>query len=249
MSAIHSLSIGNPKAPLVVYGHGWGRSHHDFIPTAEACAPFAHSVLLDLPGFGSSARPKLAWDTQDYAQAVFKHIKAHYGDQPYTWVGHSFGGRIGLRLASTQESRPEQMIIVAGAGLKRKARFSEKIRAKLRGQRFKFAKRFARNEEALITLEQRFGSIDYVQSRALGLRDIFLRTIAEDQRENAAKITCPTRLIYGEKDQETPPEIGQELHRLIKNSQLVLCPEMGHIELLERGYHHIALAIKESLAS
>ena len=244
-----SIKIGDVGSPHVFFGHGWGRDHSDFIPVAEAISPFARSILLDLPGFGLSERPEASWGTIEYADYIRQAIANEYGVDHYIWVGHSFGGRIGLRLAAQGDHKPSKLLIVAGAGLKKSRSTTERLRSAVRSQRFKFAKRSAKTETEIVKLEESFGSSDYVQSRGLGLRDIFVKTVTEDQAESVSRIGCPTTLIYGGRDQETPPEIGERLHSTIPNSELIICPEFGHIELLDRGRHQIALKIKQWLAT
>lgn len=247
MSNIFSTEIGNTDLPAVVFGHGWGRDHHDFIPVAEAIAPFARSILLDLPGFGKTPRPSEAWGTLEYANYIQEFISNELQLTEYIWVGHSFGGRLGLRLATSNGLGPSRMVIVAGAGLKRQKSILQSIRGRIQSTRYRWAKRSAPNEEAIIQLEQKFGSPDYVQSRELGLRDVFLRTIAEDQDASLEAVTCPTILIYGGLDTETPPEFGTRMKSSIPKAELIICPNFDHLELLDRGRHQIALAIKEAI--
>lgn len=247
MSKMFWAEIGDPTGPPVLFGHGWGRDHRDFIPVAEAIAPYARSVLLDLPGFGASERPKDAWGTAQYADYIRRTIENEFGFDQYIWVGHSFGGRIGLRLAASGEHQPSNLLIVAGAGLKRSTNWVRRLHSAVNSRRFKFAKRFARSNDEIAKLEESFGSTDYVKSRSLGMRDIFIRTVTEDQAESVKWIGCPTTLIYGGRDHETPPEIGERLRSLIPNSELIICPEFDHIELLDRGRHQIALTLKDWL--
>lgn len=246
MKAPHSIKIGTEGAPAVVFAHGWGRSHRDFIPVAEALAPVAQCYLLDLPGFGDSPRPDAGWGTQDYAQYLQTHLREDLGLDHYIWVGHSFGGRIGLRLAAAQAPL-DHLVIVAGAGVPREVARSEQIKRRFRGRLFKLRKRLARGEDALAALEARFGSADYVHSREIGMRDIFLSTISEDQSADLPGISVPTTLIYGARDTETPPEIGRKIADLVPGSTYVECPEFDHISILDRGRHQIALAVKTAL--
>ena len=245
-SMINSLTMGNDQGPTVIFAHGWGRDHHDFIPVAEAISPIARSVLIDLPGFGDSPRPEAAWSTKDYASAMIEHI-AGITDQPVIWVGHSFGGRVGLRIAVQKPSLLKGLVLVASAGIPIQKSELQKFKAGFRSRKFKKLAAEAKDEQERIALEKQYGSADYVHAREIGMRDIFLATIKEDQSEAARGITTPTHLIYGAKDTETPPEIGKRLANLIKGSHYVECPGLDHISLLDRGRHQIALAIKGML--
>lgn len=246
MTVLNCLQIGAVDAPPVVFGHGWARDHRDFIPVAEALAPVARSYLLDLPGFGASPRPDAAWGTAEYATHLRDYIQNELGLTRYIWVGHSFGGRIGLRLG-VAGAPLDHLVIVAGAGVPRDVSVYEQMRRDVRRARFRYLRRRAKNEQEILDLEERFGSADYVQSRALGLRDIFTATISEDQSAQLGRILCPTTLIYGGKDTETPPEIGRKMADRIVGATYVECPEFDHISVLDRGRHQIALAVKSGL--
>ena len=57
-------------APLVLWAHGWGHTHANMLPLAQAMPRGTRSVLLDLPGFGAAPPPPDAWGTADYADGI-----------------------------------------------------------------------------------------------------------------------------------------------------------------------------------
>ena len=240
------ISIGSEGAPAVVFAHGWGRTHHDFIQIAESIAPLAHSILLDLPGFGETPRPADAWGTAEYADHINEFLDA-LPDKPVIWVGHSFGGRIGLRLGVKYPQQLSGLVLVSSAGIPRKRSAVQQLKTRVQSARFQVAKKRAADQAALTDLENRYGSADYIHSKEIGLRDVFLKVIAEDQSADVVNIKCPTRLVYGAKDDETPVSIGERLQQLIPDATLVVCPEFDHIDILNRGRHQVALMIKEMI--
>lgn len=240
------ISIGSEDAPVVVFAHGWGRTHHDFIQIAESIAPLAQSFLLDLPGFGETPRPADAWGTTEYADHINEFLSS-VANKPVIWVGHSFGGRIGLRLGVKYPQQLAGLVLVSSAGIPRKRSALQRFRSKVQGARFQFAKKRATDQAALTELENKFGSADYIHSEKIGLRDVFLKVIAEDQSADVVNIKVPTRLVYGAKDDETPVSIGERLQQLIPGATLVVCPEFDHFDILNRGRHQVALMIKEMI--
>lgn len=247
MQPPHYIRIGTPGMPKVVFGHGWGRSHRDFIPVAEALAPSIDAYLFDLPGHGKSERPEDAWGTVEYAEYMARYIVGDLGISKCVWVGHSFGGRVGLRLGVQSPGMLDHLVIVAGAGVPRDVTTKERWKRKWNGRKFQKLKAQAKTEDDLIALEKKFGSPDYVMSRETGMRDIFVATISEDQSADLPRIPTETTLIYGSADTETPPEIGKKIAALVPNSTYVECPHYDHISILDRGRHQIALAIKEAV--
>src|SRR4051794_36849174 len=111
----NSARVGNLR---LVFGHGWGQSSAAFLPLAETLNPFAPSYLIDFPGFGKSPLPPQSWGTAEYADAVADWLT---GLPParFLWIAHSFGGRVGLQLASRRPELLTGMILIASAGLPR----------------------------------------------------------------------------------------------------------------------------------
>lgn len=241
------VEIGERGKPVVVFGHGWGRTYRDFIPVAEALAPVAHSILLDFPGFGDTPRPDETWGTQDYADHAVAFLRDSLGHSSFTWVGHSFGGRVGMRIAAQANHPLTHLVLVASAGVPRHVSGIQKLKRRRRSFEFKLRKSMAKDDAALDALEREYGSLDYIHSREIGMRDIFVKTVNEDQSGTLAQITCPTTLIYGGLDFETPVDVGESIAAGIAGSKLIVCPHFDHISILDRGRHQIALAIKDQL--
>lgn len=243
------VQIGDSSKPPVVFGHGWGRTYRDFIPVAEALAPVASSYLIDFPGFGDSPRPDETWSTENYCDHILEFLKSEHGLNQFTWVGHSFGGRVGMRIAAKHQDVISHLVLVASAGIPRTRSAWQKLKGRRRSMEFKFRKAMARGEDALLALEKQYGSIDYIHSREIGMRDIFVQTVNEDQTATLPQIQCPTTIIYGGLDTDTPVEVGERLAAGIPEARLVVCPHYDHISILDRGRHQIALAVKERLGA
>lgn len=59
--------------------------------------------------------------------------------------------------------------------------------------------------------------------------------------EDLKKIKTPTLLIWGKNDPITPPEIGQEFHQLLSNSELHCIDNCGHVPTQEKPTEVISL--------
>lgn len=238
------IQIGKGARPSVVFAHGWARTHRDFIPAAESLSGHASSILVDMPGFGETPRPETAWTTADYADHMAGFIREHCAG-PVVYVGHSFGARVGMRLAVRHPELLSGLVLVAGAGLPTQRPALQRWKGKLRQMQFRMLRNRAKDDAEREALEARFGSADYVQSRKIGLRDIFLNAVREDQSPDLPRIKVPTVLLYGEKDTETTPELGRRIGALIPGSSFLCLPEFDHLDILHRGRHIIGLRVKE----
>ncbi len=230
----------------LVWGHGWGQSSAAFVLLAETLKPFAPSTLIDFPGFGRSALPPVSWGTAEYADAVAQWLQSQPRTQ-FVWVGHSFGGRVGIQLAARHPKLLTGMVLIASAGLPRQRTLLQQIRFSLRKAFFKMAKRFLREGPQLERLRQRMGSADYRSAGAL--RPILNRVVSENLTDVARKVQCPTLLIYGKEDTETPPEMGQRLEALIPGAELKVLDGFGHLNILNEGRHQVAPRLREFLQS
>ena len=216
----------------VIWGHGWGQDRRAFVPLATSLARTAHHTLIDFPGFGDSPLPPGDWDTADYADALAEWL-AGLPRGRRIYVGHSFGCRVGLRLAARHPGSIDAMVLVAGAGLKRRRSLLERLRIGLRIRMFKALKLLERLGVDVSARKARYGSADYRNAGAM--RPIFVKTVAEDQTDVAKKIRCPVSLIYAERDTETPPEIGERLAALIPGASLKIIPGLDHHTILTDG--------------
>ncbi len=238
--------IGTPRATglQLIWGHGWGQSGAAFHPLAETLKPFYGSSLIDFPGFGKSGVPPETWGTAEYADAVADWLHA-LTPTKFVWIGHSFGGRVGIQLAARHPGLLAGMVLIAAAGLPRRRSMLERVQKNTRVMAFKVAKRFVSEGPELDRLRQRFGSADYRQAGAM--RPIFLRVVREDLTAEAKRVHCSTLLIYGTRDTETPPEIGERLKELIPEAELTLLEGFTHLTILSEGRHQVAMKIRRFL--
>ena len=225
----------------VIWGHGWGQNHRAFHPLAESLKGYHHFVL-DFPGFGESPIPETAWSTADYAQHVSHFLAQLPPAKMRIWVGHSFGCRVGVQLAAKYPALLDALVLVAGAGLRRKLNPFKRLYLLGKVYFYKLCKTLCK--VGLVKrswIEGHFGSPDYRNAGAL--RPIFLNVIREHLAEEAKQIEVPTLLIYGEKDLETPPSMGKEYASYIKKAQLHVLDGLDHYSLIGTGQHQTVFMI------
>lgn len=239
-------------APLLVWAHGWGHTHANLLPLAEATRHTARSLLLDFPGFGASPLPPGPWGTADYADAVAEWLAPVAADgaadvpaRPRIWIGHSFGARVGLRLAARHPGLLDGLFLIAAAGLPRRRSLSERARFAARRWAFRAARLVTPDGAAQDRLRERFGSADY--RRAGPLRPILVKAVTEDLSEVARAVRCPVVLVYGDRDTETPPEFGARFNALMPGSRLIVLRGFDHWNVLTEGRHQIVQRLAEFL--
>jgi pimeloyl-ACP methyl ester carboxylesterase len=77
---------------------------------------------------------------------------------------------------------------------------------------------------------------EIVNDRERALRIIYTAksAIRSNLAEEIGLIQCPTLLIWGLQDTITPPFVGEEFHKLLPQSELVMVDKCGHAPMMER---------------
>jgi len=239
---------GKKRLPVILL-HGWGQSHRDLLPLAELLADERQVFVLDLPGFGESPAPDTDWDTIQYAERIADYIKQQQLSSAVL-LGHSFGGRISLRLAKNSPELVAGVVLIGSHGLRRKRSLWEKVRIKsitTLGKGAKLVDRIFHTDLFAKKFAPRFGSADY--RNAGKLRGVLVKTVNEDQTNELPSIKAPTLLLWGNKDQETPLEMGQRMKGLIPNSKLIVLSGKNHYPHHDIGSHLCAYYIRPFLSS
>lgn len=252
-SAPSTGSSANPTSPTLVLLHGWGRSLGALRPLGELLSTSCRVLLVDLPGFGLSPLPPEAsnqgggWGTFEYSERI-KRFLQHSGISSCILVGHSFGGRISVQLASRYPEMIAGVVLIGSHGLKRKRTPVDELRLRAIRLLGSAAKRL---DGAFGTrlfahyFAPRFGSADY---KAAGeLRKTLVKTVNEDLTNEASQIKAPTLLLWGEKDEQTPLDLAYSFHALIPHSELHTFPHKGHEPFSDVGAHLMATYIETFL--
>jgi len=184
---------------------------------------------LDLPGFGSSPAPDKPYAVADYAGFVSTFIQKLKLTNVIL-VGHSFGGRIGIKLAASEPEIIKKLVLVDSAGMitDQKGNQLKKTIAKI----FKpfFRPKFMQPLRKKVY--QMIGAEDYLATPEL--RETYLKVISEDLSTFLPKIKQPSLIIWGGKDKQTPLEYAEIMKKGIKDSSLVVLRDAGHFSFLDQ---------------
>ena len=199
--------------------HGWGGSIASFRALADRLASSFTVTLIDLYGFGDTPHPDQPLTLDDYAEGV-KNVLVECGVEEAVFIAHSFGGRVAMRLAATEEA-VRGLVLIDSAGMppRRSLRYYYKV------FKYKVLKKFGR-------APKRAGSADYAALSG-AMKGTFVNIVNESNVRDAKTITVPVLLFWGEKDRDTPMYMCRRLGRLLVNSECVTIPQAGHFSYLE----------------
>lgn len=202
----------------VIALHGWGRTGGDFGSIVSGL----DALAIHLPGFGITPEPNDAWGSEQYADDVAAALD---GLPPVILVGHSFGGRVAVRLAA---KHPELVagLVLTGVPLLRLTA-APKASASYRLVRW-LARRGLVSKRALEAQRHKHGSADYRAAQGV-MRDILVRVIAESYDADLARITAPVRMVWGGDDTAAPADAGLAASQLVADARFRVVPGAGHL--------------------
>ncbi len=235
----HYLDEGKGEPVLLL--HGWGASCQSFAGVVAELADRFRFLALDLPGFGWSQRPPVAWGAGVYARHVVRLLTA-LGIGQAACVGHSFGGRVAIRLAAEEPRRVSRLVLVASAGIRppRGARYYARLAVtKLLKRVLSLPLWGGAGQRILARRLERVGSRDY---RAAGpMRPTLVRLVNEDLTSILPAIQAPSLILWGDRDPEVPRHHMEIMQGGIRGSRLVVYEGAGHFPFLERAKDFCAM--------
>jgi pimeloyl-ACP methyl ester carboxylesterase len=239
------------RSPTIVMIHGFRGNHHGLEAIARLLPEF-RVIIPDLPGFGRS-QPLISntHDIKGYSEFLRAFIAGLGIDKPVV-LGHSFGSIIAAHFAATYPQLLSKLILInpiASPALEgpRGALTRLTIAYYWIGEKLpeKISRKWLGHPMIVLTMSallaktrdkelrrkihsEHLAHFSSFQTRAVVLES-FRASVNHTAVEKAEKITVPTLLIAGEKDDIAPLKTQYEMHHKLRDSQLVIIPGVGHL--------------------
>ena len=158
----------------------------------------------------------------------------HKGYQKVTLLGNSLGGHVGLVYALNNMEKVHSMVLTGSSGLYENAFGGSFPRRE--------DKEFLRKKIAVTFYDPAMATDELVEEVYEMVNDrgklIRILAIAKSAiRHNLAKdlsqFEMPSCLIWGKDDVVTPPEVAEEFHQLLPQSELYWIDKCGHAAMME----------------
>ncbi len=231
----------NAKKPLLLL-HGWMAQIESWAPVYMHFCKSRPVYVIDFPGqAGKSSALKEAWGVPEYAEMVREFIKQN-DIEGCDVIGHSFGGRVIIYLASEYENLFSKIVLTDAAGVKPKMTIKKFFRIysyKLAKNVMKIFLSKEKFEKKMDEMRKKRGSSDYALLDSDIKRESFKKIVELDLKNRLSKIKNSTLLVWGENDTDTPIYMAKIMEKEIKDSGLVVIENAKHFSYLDNTQKYL----------
>ncbi len=224
--------IEKGSGEIIILLHGLMGAVSNFENTINELPKYGYRVIL--PMLPLYDMPILKTNVNELATFINKFTE-DLKIQEYSILGNSLGGHIGLILALKYPKKIKKLILSGSSGL-----YENTLGGKFpkRGN-YKYIK--TKTEEVFFdpkkaTKELVDEVFEIVNSREKVLRVLMMAksAIRHNMKNDLPNIVQKTCIIWGKNDKVTPPDVGQEFHDEIPNSDLFWIDNCGHAPMIEQ---------------
>ena len=223
----------------IIFLHGWGQSHNTFDYVIEKIkeSGIKYNIYnVDFLGFGLSDEPNKAIGVDDYSNHLHQLIKEEKIDKVIL-VGHSFGGRVAIKYASS--FNVEGIVLVNAAGI---CHHNFKYYSKLYLYKIKKLMVYVFNNKNYDSFIRKNGSRDY-NMLSYNMRGTFKKVVKEDLKKEMKMIKCKTLVIGSVFDKEVPLNDSKTMNNLINGSEMKVFYRGGHFSYIDEKEKFLSILL------
>ena len=220
------------EGPVIIVLHGLMGSLSNFGDTFDHFSNNGYKVLIpELPLY---SLPLLKTNVKNLA-SFLKDFIALKKINNVILLGNSLGGHIGLYFTKHYQEKVSALVLTGSSGLYEKAMGDsfpkrgnyEYIKEKTQGVFY---------DPAIGTKEMVDGIFKIVNDRSSVIRTLAIAksAIRHNMASDLPEMTQPTCLIWGKQDAVTPPEVAEDFHAILPDSDLFWIDKCGHAAMMER---------------
>jgi pimeloyl-ACP methyl ester carboxylesterase len=167
--------------------------------------------------------------------SFLKEFMDYKGLENAVILGNSLGGHIGLYFTKHYQERVKGLVLVGSSGLYEKAMGDSFPK---RGN-YEYIEQKAKDvfyDPAIATKELVDDVYEIVNDRNSVIRTLAIAksAIRHNMASDLPKMKQPSCIIWGKQDAVTPPEVAEDFHRLLPDSELFWIDECGHAAMMEK---------------
>jgi pimeloyl-ACP methyl ester carboxylesterase len=219
------------KGETLVLLHGLMGELSNWEPVIDYFKDHYHIVVPILPIY---ELPILTLGVKSLSKYVHRFLKFKKLGQ-VVLIGNSLGGHVGLVFTSSHQEYVKALVLTGSSGLYENA-FGGSFPRRESYDYIKEKVEFTFYDPATATKELVDEVFKTVNERSKVIRILALAksAIRHNMSKELSRITIPVSLIWGKQDKVTPPEVADEFHQLLPNSELNWVDQCGHAPMMER---------------
>jgi pimeloyl-ACP methyl ester carboxylesterase len=223
------LEVGKGTPLLVLHGLMGGLSNFEAV-TSHFSEKGYRVIVPVLPLY---TKTLLKTNVKAFSKYVFDFIKFKKLDQVIL-LGNSLGGHIGLYLTKLHPEHVKALVITGSSGLYESAMGGGYTKR----SDYEVMKKKAQDvfyDPAVATKEIVDEVYETVNDRNKLIKTLAIAksAIRHNMAKELPKMTTNTCIIWGKNDIVTPPEVAEEFHKLLPNSELFWIDKCGHAAMME----------------
>ena len=219
------------EGPVAILLHGLMGTLSNFEECSQRLVDEGYRVLIpllpvyELPLLKTSAK-SISKFLEEFVQ--YKQL------ENLTIIGNSLGGHVALIYTKNNPESVKYLVLTGSSGLYEKAMGDT------------FPRRedydYIRKKTEEVFYDPKIATKELVDDlfETVNNRDKVLRILAlaksairHNMSKDLPKMHTPTCLIWGKHDNVTPPEVAEEFHKLMPNSELFWIEKSGHAAMME----------------
>lgn len=212
------------KGKSILFIHGWGGNVYSLHNIATLASKTHQAILIDLPGFGKSDNPLPTWGVEGYAEIIGHIIKQLDLKKPH-YVGHSFGGAVGIYIAS-HYPRLIDKLVLCNTSYKRENKVSQSAKLIKMVPKKNIVLKFIEPYAKKVYYKLFYKGSDLMKYPHL--ENNFRKIVTQDLTKDTKNIKVPVLILWGEEDTMTPVLWAYELAKNIKSAKLKIFPGVRH---------------------
>jgi len=218
------------KGETLVLLHGLMGELSNWEPVLDQFKDRYHVVVPILPIY---ELPILTLGVKALSRYVHRFLKFKNLSQ-VVLIGNSLGGHVGLVFTVAHQEFVKALVLTGSSGLYENA-FGGSFPRRESYDYIKEKVEFTFYDPATATKELVDDVFKTVNDRSRVIRILTMAksAIRHNMAKELTKITIPVSLIWGKNDKVTPPEVAEEFHQLLPNSELNWVDKCGHAPMME----------------
>ena len=226
----YSYMESGTGTPLIIL-HGLMGNLSNFDYVFDHFSELGYQVIMpELPLY---TMPLLKTNVKNLSKFVKDFVKFK-GLDNYILMGNSLGGHIALYHAKMNPKNVAGLVLTGSSGLYENSMGESYPK---RGD-YEYIKKKSEDvfyDPAIATKQVVDDVFETLNNRNKLIRTIAIAksAIRHNMAQDLPNMTMPSCLIWGKNDTVTPPDVAEEFHRLLPNSELFWLDKCGHAPMME----------------